>query len=45
MPSFVSIVRVDGSLKGRGSGSSKSESEQSAARQALERIERANASK
>ena len=45
MPSFVSIVRVDGSLKGRGSGSSKKESEQSAARQALERIERANASK
>lgn len=40
MPSFVSIVRVDGRLKGRGSGSSKKESEQNAARQALERIER-----
>ena len=39
MPSFVSIVRVDGRLKGRGSGSSKKESEQNAARQALERAE------
>ena len=39
MPSFVSVVRVDGRLKGRGSGSSKKESEQNAARQALERAE------
>ena len=38
-PSFVSIVRVDDRLKGRGSGSSKKESEQNAARQALERAE------
>ena len=40
MPSFVSVVRINGSIKGRGMGSSKKESEQNAARSALERIEK-----
>jgi dsRNA-specific ribonuclease len=36
------VAEVDGALVGRGSGRSKKESEQEAARQALERMREAN---